>query len=139
MSNMLQVRASRDQVRRLCAFVAEAGQAAGLNEKAIYHCEVAVEEVAVNVLEHGCADPELDPAQIFIRLSTEVQEGYFIIVISDNTPAFNPLVYAVDVADENIKMEPGGLGIHFFRNLMNEVQYAHRDGLNQLSMYKQIS
>lgn len=137
---MLQVRASRDQVRRLCAFVAESGQAAGLSEKAIYHCEVAVEEVAVNILEHGCADPDIDPAQIFIRLSTEVQAGYFVILISDNSPAFNPLAYSnVDVADEDSKMQPGGLGIHFFRNLMNNVQYAHRDGLNQLSMYKALA
>ena len=35
--------------------------------------------------------------------------------------------------------EPGGVGLHFVRNLMDEVTYTRRDGINHLRMMKRLT
>jgi anti-sigma B factor antagonist len=43
----------QDRVPDVCDFVVAAARRAGLNERAIYHCQMAVDEACTNVIEHG--------------------------------------------------------------------------------------
>jgi anti-sigma regulatory factor (Ser/Thr protein kinase) len=139
MSGGLQVVAARDSLRPLCAYVVQAAQAANLNDKDVYQCELAVEEACVNIIHYGCAASP-DPAHCHIEISTALEGDYFIIWIRDNSPAFNPILQPnVDMADESNKLEPGGWGIHFFKKLMHDISYSYQDGQNVLTLRKKLA
>ncbi len=42
-----------DQVSAACDFVVEQARAAGLDERAVHHCYLAVDEACTNIVEHG--------------------------------------------------------------------------------------
>jgi anti-anti-sigma factor len=45
-----------EKVPEVCAFVIEQAEAVGLDERAVYHCQMAVDEWCTNVVEYGCCD-----------------------------------------------------------------------------------
>lgn len=136
MPESLTIAGSKREIRKATAYIVEAAQAAGLDDGAVYHCEVAVEEACTNIIVHGCKEDGMDrPCEINIQ--TQNSESAFIITITDNTPPFDPLTYAEpDVRSDSVKMEPGGWGIFFFRKLMDDVVYHYQDGYNQLVLIK---
>lgn len=118
-------------------FVAQMGALAGLDAAAIQHCELAVDEAMSNIIEHGYRTPDTDQSIEITCISSD--EGLTITII-DSREAFNPLSkpipnYLTPLAERT----EGGWGIHFIRTLMDKVQYARRDGQNQLTMHKHRS
>lgn len=137
MAERLEIAAQASEVRRACQFIVEAAQASGLSDQAVYHCEVAVEEACANVIEHGAEPVDQSPLAIIIEARTESR--YFVIVISDNSPPFNPLVLDdPDMESEVTKREPGGWGVYFFRKMMDAVSYDYSDGRNRLTLRKAL-
>jgi anti-anti-sigma factor len=133
----LSFKAQLDNIRQACEFVAEAAEAAGLDDRAIYHCELAVDEACTNIILHGFG--QLGDAgkngQIDLRVGEE--HDAFVITILDNSPAFNPLNYEEpDPKQELDDREPGGWGIYFIRKLMDAIDYRYEDGKNQLILRK---
>jgi anti-anti-sigma factor len=123
-----------DRVPVARAFVAEAAQRAGLDERAAHHCQLVVDEACTNVVEHGYAD---DGAQHSLDVVCRCEDDQFSITVSDDGPAFNPLTR--DDPDPNAPLEerePGGWGIFFIKKLMDEVIYRYENGRNSLTMIK---
>jgi anti-anti-sigma factor len=114
--------------------VVEAAEAAQLDERAVYHCQMAVDEALTNIIEHGYAY-EGDDSQIEIVCTTETER--FLITIVDDSPAFNPLGHqAPDPAEPLDTRKPGGWGIYFIRKLMDDVQYEWAGNHNRLTLVK---
>lgn len=131
-SHRLRVTASLDQIRYLCQRVVEAAEALGLSDKATYHCEVATEEACANIVQYGNAT--------WIEVETRADSEFLTIIVVDDGGAFNPLDHdTVDLSDEESKLEPGGLGIHFVTHLMDELGYTYLNGQNQLILRKRLS
>ncbi len=42
-----------NKVPEACEFVVQAAESAGLDERSIYYCQMAVDEWCTNVIEHG--------------------------------------------------------------------------------------
>ncbi|MFP4324238.1 MAG: ATP-binding protein [Anaerolineales bacterium] len=138
MGQRLRIMAALDDVRRATTFVAQAAADAGLSDKDVYHCEVAVEEACTNIVQHGVTASPSDEHHII--LSASANGTAFQIIIQDDTPPFNPLTYEVsNLGDELAKRQPGGLGIHFFKNLMDDVSYEYQAPYNQLTLRKRLS
>jgi serine/threonine-protein kinase RsbW len=124
-----------EEIRKICAFVAEAAQAAGLSDQAVYHVEVSVEEVCVNIVSHGFMESGIPDG--YINVTTDQDADHFIITIADNSPAFNPLLFDGEDIEAN-KMEPGGLGIHFLKKMIDGLTYQYRGGENRIILRKRL-
>ncbi|MCL4239307.1 MAG: anti-sigma factor antagonist [Anaerolineae bacterium] len=133
----LAIPARLEDIRQACDFVVEAAEQAGLGERAVYHCQMAVDEALTNIIEHGFAYSD-DSSQIEIACRTEPDR--FIVAIADSSPAFNPLLHeSPDPSEPLDSREPGGWGIYFIRKLMDEVTYERAGGRNLLTLVKLIA
>lgn len=120
-----------------CDFVVSQAREAGLEERAIHHCYLAVDEACTNIIEHGygagCTDCVID-------VSCRSDPHELTITIMDDSARFDPLLRP----DPNIQAPlsergAGGWGIFFIKKLMDSVSYAYEDGRNRLVMVKKIS
>jgi serine/threonine-protein kinase RsbW len=125
-----------ESVPQACEFVATAARDAGLDDRAVYHCHLAVDEACTNVIEHGYASHGKDHV---VDLLCKQDGQRFVITITDDSPAFDPLTVAEpDRTTPILEREVGGLGVYFIRKLMDEVSYQHMDNRNRLVMIKHI-
>jgi serine/threonine-protein kinase RsbW len=132
----LVIAARLEEVRHACEFVVEAAETAGLDERAVYHCQMAVDETLTNVIEHGFSFEELGKE---IEVICSVEDDRFLITIIDDGPVFNPLQHeAPDPSAPLDDREPGGWGIYFIRRLMDDVRYERIGDRNHLSLAKRL-
>ncbi len=133
------------EIKRICEFVAAGAAEAGFDETTIFHLELCCDEASTNIIEHAYGDEGAGD----IVISYTVSDDDFTIVMRDNGAAFDPnavppppaLVKSEASAEElTSQMRIGGLGLHFIRNLMDEVHFTsdRRKG-NQLIMVKKLN
>jgi anti-sigma regulatory factor (Ser/Thr protein kinase) len=125
-----------DRLPEAFAFLHEVWSEAGLPEEQRFPFELALEEVFMNVAMHG--GHEGRPASAAIDFQRDGEE--LLLVVSDDGPAFDPLALATP--DTSLSLEErqvGGLGVFLVREMMDEVSYARREGLNVLSMRKRLA
>lgn len=129
----LKLDAHVERVRDACEFSLQIADEAGFDARAAYHIEIAVDEACTNIVEHGFAGQKGGVIDILARFDGQC----LTLIISDNSPPFDPTTMAaVDTSSEVYKREPGGWGIHFVRQLMDEVHYGYSDGKNHLTLVK---
>ncbi|HRQ37332.1 MAG TPA: ATP-binding protein [Chloroflexota bacterium] len=132
-----------DKIQQACQFVAAGAAQAGLDDTAVFHVELACDEACTNVIEHAYAAEDVGD----IYISWEVQAGRFMITIHDHGRAFDPATVPVPPTTEAEMMNDGaddfprvgGLGVHFMRKLMDEVQYHFSEQGNTLTLVKMIN
>lgn len=125
-----------EQVPMACDFVVEAAQNAGLDERGVYHCQLAVDEACTNIIEHGF---NLQGGNRQIEIICQTEPKHFTITILDDSPAFNPLTRPEpDPATPLEDREMGGWGIYFIKKLMNDVNYDRVGTYNRLIMTKNL-
>jgi serine/threonine-protein kinase RsbW len=114
-------------------FVADAAIAAKLNEDAVFHCQMAVDEACTNVIEHAYGE---DKAESF-EVTCFVEPGRCTIQIIDHGKPFDPLLVPEPKISSNLdEIMPGGIGLHLMRQLMDEVQFEFLSNGNRLVMVK---
>lgn len=89
--------------------------------------ELILEELVTNIIKYGSKTPK--NGMIEIRLLIENEK--VVLVIADNTNAFNPL--EVDTPDISLSAEErkiGGLGLFLVRKKVQSISYEYRDGMN---------
>jgi serine/threonine-protein kinase RsbW len=130
------VPARYDRIKQICTFVVEAAEIAGLDESAVFHCQIAVDEACTNIIEHGYEGE--DKGQIEVVCQTD--SGALKIELRDQARPFDAstlpepkLNLAID------ETAVGGLGVYFMKKMMDEVSFSHRDGTNSLLMVKRHS
>lgn len=135
-ASRLSISARLEEVRHACDFVVEAAEAAGLDERAVYHCQMAVDEALTNIIEHGFSyQGDGNEIEVICRTTTD----HFTITIIDTSPAFNPLEHdAPDPSAPLDSREPGGWGIYFINKLMDNVTYQRVGDRNHLTLFKQL-
>lgn len=133
----LKIDAKMERVREACEFVAQLAEEAGFDARAAYHIEIAVDEVCTNIVEHGFAPHKGAASGGYIALNVRFDDPCLKMAISDNSPQFDPTTQAkVDMDNDHYKREPGGWGLHFVRQLMDEVEYGYAEGQNHLTLTK---
>jgi serine/threonine-protein kinase RsbW len=94
-----------------------------------YVANLAIEELATNIIKYGYDDTA--PHEILLRL--EIQPRMLLLRIEDDGHEFNPLAVAEpDVTLPTEEREPGGLGIHLVRKMVDEIHYQRCAGRNQV-------
>lgn len=94
---------------------------------------VALDEILNNIISYGYQDAAHH--EIAVRLALRC--GNVEVTVEDDGKPFDPgAVPAPDASSS--QREPGGVGLHFVRNLMDELTYTRRDGINQLRLTKRL-
>ncbi len=125
---------SLNNLEKICDYVTHYANQAGLTEAEVYAVQLAVDEAATNIIEHGYGQE--CPSRIDV--TCEILENGLKVMIYDDAEPFDPASVPepeINVSLEDIK--PRGLGIFFMRKMMDEVKYkASSDHGNTLTMIK---
>ena len=144
--HVLTVPGRYEEIQKICQFVAEGAAASGLDETAIFHIELACDEACTNIIEHAYGGEDKGE----ININWQLKDAAFTVTFHDNGRSFNPeavpepalpptTLDSASPADID-KVKVGGLGIHFMRQLMDDVQFHfdQEDG-NTLILVKKIT
>jgi serine/threonine-protein kinase RsbW len=91
---------------------------------------VSLDEALSNIIRYAYRD--LGDHSILVRLDYE--PGSVAATVEDDGRPFDPL--SAPPLDLSSPDRDRGFGIHFIRNLMDDVRYIREDGINRLEMRK---
>jgi anti-sigma regulatory factor (Ser/Thr protein kinase) len=129
----LELRNDLAELASLAAAVERFGEETGLGMKEVFNLNLVLDELLTNIITHGY----VDGAEHQIRILLHRQGAWIRAEVIDNAPAFNPLQHAAPNLEEPLEGRAmGGLGIHFVRQLMDDVKYERVDGQNHLHLAK---
>lgn len=120
-----------DSLAELRACAARASEAAGLDDARSYALQLAVDEIATNVITYGYGAPDADKR---IWISTEVTEDAVVLRLEDEGTPFDPREHALP-SDEELAApletrEVGGLGILLALGGVDRFDYRLERGRN---------
>jgi anti-sigma regulatory factor (Ser/Thr protein kinase) len=101
----------------------------------VFDLYVVLDEVLSNILKYGYTDSAAH--EIHVKLSAT--EAAVDIVVEDDGRVYDP--FAVPAPDPSLSLAQrplGGLGLHFVRNLMDDVKYQRENDRNYLFLNKKI-
>jgi anti-sigma regulatory factor (Ser/Thr protein kinase) len=108
----LTVPASLDSLGRIRAFAREAAQRAGVDARRSYGLQLALDEIATNVVNYGYGPAGTDAR---LALRAEVVGGSLVVTLEDWGQPFDPRTREFPGEEELARpleeREPGGLGI----------------------------
>lgn len=124
------------QVRAACDFIVEVAQAAGLGDDGVFQCQLSVEEIFTNIVEHGYGHNGADKS---IELVCEIFDDLLVISLIDEAPLFNPLSLESPDPDTPLwERDTGGWGVYFVRQYMDDIRYKADNEKNRLILEKKI-
>lgn len=124
------------EIRRVIAALEAFGEAHDLPPRVVMHMSLALDELMTNTISYGFDTP----GQHTIKITLDLQDDMLTVVLDDGGRPFNPLQTPPPNLDLDIDDRPiGGLGIHFVREMMDDVSYARDDGRNILTLRKILS
>ena len=121
---------------RLSEMIRRFGAWHGMPEDTIFVVNLSLDELVTNIVVHG-GQGDLRVHEIMLRIRTE--QDKVSIEIEDDGRAFNPLdAPEPDLSASLMDREPGGLGIHLARSLMDQILYQRVGQRNLLTLTKRI-
>ena len=129
----VQVPARADSLQQLRTLVRDSAEAGGFTPAGVEDLVLAVNEACMNVIQHGYRDRMGD-----IELSVARFDGGMEFRVRDSAPRVSLEDWRPRALDE---LRPGGLGVHFIREIMDEIAYLPLADVtgNLLSMKKYLS
>ncbi|MBN1428765.1 MAG: anti-sigma factor antagonist [Anaerolineae bacterium] len=122
-----------DSIPTITQFAAEAAKAALLDQDAVFHCQMAVDEACTNIIEHAYGEKNVGN----IEITCFVEPGSCTFQIIDHGKPFDPDKVPVPKIGASLQdIRPGGIGLHLMRHLMDDVQFEFAQGGNKLTMKK---
>lgn len=120
-----------DSLAELRRYAKEAAASAGIGEDRSYQLQLAVDEIATNIISYGYKDGG-STAQIVIR--GEITDDALVITLEDRAPAFDPRTMQMPNAEDLSKpLEErtiGGLGIYLATEGVDRFDYRREEGRN---------
>lgn len=133
--------ANLNSLPQMLGFIYQSAKQAHLIDSDIHKCELASEEVLVNIISYAYSkDNEQKNSQIEITCRS-MRDKFFEISFRDWGIPFDPIDAEVHV-DFNRSLDErpiGGLGIYLIRHLMDEVSYQRIGEENLLKMLLRLN
>ncbi|MCK9463559.1 MAG: ATP-binding protein [Proteobacteria bacterium] len=111
-TDRLTLPATLESLERIRAFAREAAVRAGLDPQRSYALQLALDEIATNVVSYGYGPSRTDGR---LALRSEVAGGALVVVLEDWAPAFDPRTRELPTEEDlSLPLEErntGGLGI----------------------------
>lgn len=130
------VPATLDSLATISDFITDGTSRAGLDDHAAWQVQLAVDEAATNIIQHGYDDASRGDIELAWRLDGDE----FVVTLCDYGRSFNPDdVPAPDVTSPLEERQAGGLGLFIMSRLMDSVtfEFDEQHG-NLLTMSKRI-
>ncbi|MDH4137960.1 MAG: ATP-binding protein [Anaerolineae bacterium] len=123
-----------DSLAAIGEFVTRAAEAAGLDARAVYAVEMAVDEACANIIEHAYGGEGRGD----IECTCIVKNNELTVILRDYGCPFDPTsVPEPDLCASLEDREVGGLGLYCIRQLMDKVRFEFTpDSGNVLTMVK---
>src|SRR5262249_49120911 len=132
-SGELRIANELSEIERVAEWVDDFGAKCRLSSEVIIALNVSLDEIINNIISYGYDDS--GHHDIMVRLA--FRDGRVEVVVEDDGKPFNPLLLAApDLTAKERKV--GGVGVHFVRNLMDDLEYARDGGINQLRLIKKV-
>lgn len=124
-------RSSYEELAELVSAVEELGERDGWPGDLTFRVSLVIDELAQNVVDYSRDDR---PGDVEVEVTSET-EAVIIEIIDDGRP-FDPLTEAPepDVTSPIEDRPIGGLGVHFTKSLMDDVEYCRKSGKNRLKV-----
>ena len=125
----LTIRGTLDSLGQIREYVRTAADEAGLDKKRAYHLQLAVDEIATNIVVHGYQEAGIAGN---IEIRAQLSDGALTIDLADWAAPFNPLNRPQpDQLSVSLENKPiGGLGIYLAVRNVDEFRYHWDDGRN---------
>jgi anti-sigma regulatory factor (Ser/Thr protein kinase) len=131
LSRTLELRSERREIGVLSRWVEAFADEVALAPERRVNLQVALEEVATNIIRHGYGEGGGGLFWVTLRREEDEIEA----VVEDEAPAFDPWGRAeVDVTLPLEERAVGGLGIHLVRSVMDRVGYERRGARNVVTL-----
>lgn len=122
-----------DRLEQISKFIEQAGYKAGLDVVAVCRCQLAVDEACTNIIEHGYEGE----GRGSIDIVCEPGQGELVITILDQAKPFDADAIPEPTLNTSLeKMQIGGLGLYFMRQVMDAVEFSSEAGSNKLVLVK---
>ncbi len=127
----LTVKTARRELDRIVTAIEDFAEQDAWPPDLLFRVNLVLEELGLNIMDYGHDDETSD-----IEIVLVAEDDSVTIEIVDGGRPFDPLNDAPDpdltsgVTDRRV----GGLGVHFVRTLMDDVQYERSEGMNRLKM-----
>ncbi len=123
--------ANLDSLKGLRDYVSAAAAQTAADKKKVYKLQLAVDEIATNIISYGYADSG-GAGSIFI--DAEVKEHSLVIQLRDHAVPFDPRP-KLKIEQETVNKPAeerriGGLGIYLAITGVDSFAYEYRDGFN---------
>ena len=132
----LSLDATVDNIAVVTDFVKAELEAIGCPMKAQMQIDVAIDELFSNIALYAYAPGS---GSATVRVETEQDPPAVIITFIDQGIPFDPLsASAPDVHLPASERDAGGLGVFLVKKIMDEADYAYRDGNNIIRIKKRL-
>ena len=130
-TNSEALRTSHEELADLVMAVEELGEQDGWSDDLTFRVSLVIDELAQNVVDYAYTDRSGD-----VEVAVTSQGDTVVIEIIDEGRPFDPLTQAPEPdLTSAIEDRPiGGLGVHFTRTLMDNVEYSRESGKNHLKV-----
>ena len=97
-----------------------------------YNIELAVQEIAVNIVKHSYAHSS---GEILMMVTLSEVPFHLTVVLEDNGISFNP----ENVPEPRLgELQEHGFGLFLVRQLMDKVEYHSENGRNRWRLVKML-
>ena len=124
-------RSSHDDLADLVAAIEALGEEDGWSGDLTFRISLVVDELAQNVMDYAYNDTEGD-----VEVAVTSSDETIVIEIVDSGKPFDPLTDAPapDLTSPIESRPIGGLGVHFTKTLMDDVEYRRESSQNCLKI-----
>jgi serine/threonine-protein kinase RsbW len=105
-----------------------------IDEATAFSLDLAAEEIFTNMVRHNPSGKE------FLSMTIAISEDAVRLQwVDHDVPLFDPSQQpTIDVTRSIDEREPGGLGLHLVRSLVDRVTYAYEDGDMKVDVFKKL-
>jgi serine/threonine-protein kinase RsbW len=122
-----------ERIQDVCDFVCRAAEEAGMDDREVFHCQLAVDEACTNIIEHGYGGEDRGP----IEAICDARDGELVIILKDTGAPFDPTTVPEPGPYKSIEdAGVGGHGLYFMRRVMDTVNFDCAPNGNTLVMTK---
>ncbi len=122
-----------ESLAKIAEFVIQAAKDAGMDDKAIYAVQLAVDEACSNIIEHAYGGEDKGDIECICEDSDNVLK----VTLRDKAPCFDLDGVPDPILDVPLeKRKVGGLGIFLMRKMMDEVHYKTTAEGNEMTLVK---
>nr|WP_276562802.1 ATP-binding protein [Paenibacillus anseongense] len=123
------------ELERLGAFLKGLSSAMGMDDQTLFQLNLVCDELVTNVILYG--HPPEERGMHTIRLDIGAAADGWELCLTDRGVPFNPLLKASPRVDLSMDERGiGGLGIHFVKQVMDDIRYERLNEENRLMMTK---